>query len=285
MMAEKVPALLNSDLFVRIEKEYYRRYIRAIGFLSQDARIKVKEILLPFKEVESKREIIALLSSKASPVIVLYNAYKDKDFPKIFILLQQHNTLEKTPFIVHLKEKLELKVDEAKEALAKGDYKKALLIAQTYAYVTWYKKDLLSIKTSVKNEAKYYKAYKNSDLVSFFSYIEGSVKLRSLDASQTEIDENFVLITNSCKHIKEEGVGSILAKLGELNNIHYWQNHIANCIKLSLLNQLEQSKLRENIDYKKAFDLYTNQFGYDYSVQKIAKSLGQEQPLIPFIDR
>lgn len=273
-MSDKYEILKSTKYYQKMEQnwnDHFRDASRQIRLAREDI---AKEILSSYITINLKREVVKLTLSHTSLFLDFIDAVDDKDYPKIYLIVEK-NQIFKTTFIYkNLQLELDNILNEIDFSLTKGDvtisYKK---LKQIYNLVDS-KEKLKYITTKLDLVKKLYDLYSKDEINSCYEIIDKHRVLDDVELSML-LQKHWRKLITRCEKLalkaelkeikkilkdfifidsKNEKVGSIL--------------RVAFQVKIKQLLMIQEFRKAEKVIYS-----YIDIFGRDIEINEIIQEL------------
>lgn len=283
-LIKQYPHLKNTMAYTQLEELWEKNFELAKKLLAQDAQLniqKAKELLKPFANIQTKKEVVTTLLKNADKFLQADKEFKAKNFIEYFKIC------EKFPFLQETK--------SYKSALLVGnqiirrvnalenqnELHKALEVCKLLNTMFPFK-NIANEKSKLiqlKQEFSQYCASKQ--LSKAFEMAEEYFELHSMLEYKMLYDE-FKTKSKIAFSFASNGNGKgVVDTLKEYLSIKCWRDKIASILKIAYLNEFIQNARQssQNINWKESFEYYIERYGKDEELKKVVTELGLENIL------
>ncbi len=224
-----------------------------------------KKALAPFAEDETKRELIESLLLNPEIFIKAEVAIKHNNFKLFYALAEKYPYLKKGPLFKNANLYGNMRLQEAKSAYLKKEYKKASDILSELLGFSNLKFDVLSFYDHIRLLGQMLDAISSKDVKEIFRIIGQDVKLfdfQEFEATKEQVNE--MLFRASQRAIGGDPAGTI-KELKELMEVPFFLHRCAFVIKQAYVKEFANAKEKHvYADWESTILLYLERFGVDY---------------------
>lgn len=277
-LAEKEPLLKNYPIYDQMEAQW-AKIIAAIKVLLQSDPEgnsgKCNLLLKPFMGIPVKRKTAQEIMSNAHIYIEAENAVAVKDFKEYYRLAKMRPFLKETPMYKKL-ESLSLRIlEKVNEALRNEQYAEVVKLAKSSVHFVPIEKQLKEIMQQVTTRLKFIAAIKANDLKTVYEVLEQYDEFSYLKEF-TAVDDAFKKLVSDA--MEEAFKGNSMGAYSMLNfyfGIPYRLDKAAQVMKISFLNEIDQNKDAEDVNWPVTFKKYIELYSKDAELKRVAAQVEQ----------
>jgi WD40 repeat protein len=272
-LAAKYPSFKDTIYYKKMEDDFRKIFNKAKELIRvKGSENRVRELLMPFRGVAQKTPLIQALFNDKQLYDLIKSYLMAKKFEEFFSLVDRYPFLYETPeyqSAIKFGEKL---LNVANKALKEGDYKHAILYAETLKSFPKYKE----IADNIINKAKIMSTFLSAIANKNYELIEKLVHEYPFLGES----EDYLRFKRSIKNkfkkaeraVSEGNIKGIIDSLKDLAKVKLYSTKIENLIKAAYLNQLlNVLKEKEKSKLEKGINNYISLFGYDNEIEDIVK--------------
>jgi hypothetical protein len=271
-VADKYPSLKRTHEYKKMEEEFKNNFSFAQKQILIGREDVAKEILSPYANITSKRDILHLIFTFNDDFISFLKAIESKDFIVIEKLLKKHKTFKDIPSYAALKNSINEDLEIIKELLIKGDTESAKVHISKLENIDTIKHEIQHLLNILKYTKLLYKNYDQNRFVNCYELIDKHTELEDLELSIL-LDKHWEKLMLECEQYALLGdLKSIKSTLKELIKVKTRSQKIGDLIRVSFHTKLKaliakrSLKNAENIIYS-----YIDIFGIDSEILYIMK--------------
>jgi hypothetical protein len=272
-LAATHPSFKETIYYKKMEEDFKKVFNKAKELIKlKGSEDRVKELLMPFRGVAQKTPLIQSLFNDKQLYDLIRSYLMAKKFEDFFKLVERYPFLYETPEYESAIKYGEKLLEIANKALKEGDYKHAILYANTLKSFPKFKDKADDIINKAKIMTSFLSAIANKDyemiekLVHEYPFLgesEDYLKLRHLLKNKFKQAE---------KAASDGDIKGIVLNLKDLANVKIYEKKIENLIKAAYLNQLlNVLKEKEKSKLERGINNYISLFGYDNEIEDIIK--------------
>jgi len=283
-LASMYPAFKDTAYYRKMEEHWKKAFNKARELIKMNARDDlIREVLMPFRGVSEKAPHIHTLITDKQLYDLFKNKLLSKQFADFFTLLNRYPFLYDTPeyeMAIKYGEKLE---KSANEELKNGNFKKAMLLANTLEEFPNMKEKAQNIALKANLFSLFLKQLAENDVDSVeenvikYPFLEESVDYHEF---KKKINERFFAAENALKNNDIESMKKVLLPI---SNSAFYKKRIMQMFKSLYLNQLleelakfSKSKKKEVLNrLVKGIENYIKLFGDDLEIEDIITQLNK----------
>jgi hypothetical protein len=281
-LAEKEPLLKKYPIFDQMEAGWAKT-ITAIKTLLQsdpDGNLNKCNVLLkPYMTIPDKRKTAQDIINNAHVYIEAENAVAAKDFKEYYRLVKMRPFIKETPMFKKL-EALSLRVLERINDLLKDEeYAEVVKLAKSSLQLAPIEAQLKAVMVEVANRLKFIAASKAKDLRTVYELLQQYDSFSYLKEFDL-IDEAFKKqVSDAMEHAFSGNSMEVYARLNFYFQVPYRMDKAAQVMKISYLNEMEQQRDSDSVDWKATFKKYIDLFSKDAELKRIAMLIDQSAVL------
>jgi hypothetical protein len=278
-LAAQYPSFRDTAYYKKMEQDWKKVFNKAKELIKiKGKEEEVRKLLAPFRGVSQKTPLIQALFNDKQLYDLFRSLLLSKKFEDFFMFLSRYPFLYDTPEYEKAMAYAKNLYQNAEKSLKEGNFKKAILYANTLKAFPEYKEKAEDIIEKSKYYSSFlsYLANKNHDMIEKMIYeapfLEDSEDYKRYEG---EVKEKFKIAENEAIN---GSVSAIKRILGDLLNSKVYRSKASQIIKSAYLNQLlDALKKKDAQKVQKGVRNYVAYFGLDNEVEdiiKIAKKLG-----------
>jgi len=272
-LASQYPSFRETVYYKKMEEDFKKVFNKAKELIKLKGKEdRVRELLMPFRGVPQKTPLIQALFNDKQLYDLFRSFLLSKKFDEFFSFIERHPFLYETPEYESAMKYAKKLYETTVEMLKKGNYKNAMLYANSLKAFPTYKDKAEDILQKAKVFLSFLSAIANHNydliekMVYEYPFLEESDDYINLKRA---IQEKF---KKAEKAVSLGDVENILKSLKDLLNVKIYQSKIQNLIKSAYLNQLLNAlSQKDKNKIEKGINNYISLFGYDNEIEDIIK--------------
>jgi len=271
-ISERYPSLKRTLEYKKMEEKFKENFNFAQKQVLIGREDIAKEILSPYINVHSKRDMLNLILKHNEEFIIFLKAIEKKNYDLVEKLAKKHPTFKTIPSYISLQNDMNEEIDKIKDLLRVGDLEEAKTHILNLEKIGNIESELKYLKDIAKEIVRLNLLYKNDKFVQCYEFIDKHPHLDDLELTAL-LEKHWGKLILECEELALKGdLKSIKSTLGELIKIDTRIEKIGDLIRVSFHTKIKalianrSLKNAENIIYS-----YSDIFGIDSEILYIMK--------------
>lgn len=269
--------ILQLSVYEELEAYWNKVFEASKRLLSANPQLnlqKAKELLKPFMQVRTKKDIITTLLSNSDKYIAADQALKERKFADYFRLTEKFTFLKETEQYRKTLMLGEQLLEKASVLENKREFSKALEAVKILATLVPFKITAIERAKLIEKKMSFIDAINKKELITAYDIVQQNSNLKSMP--------EFVKLTQDFKALSEKAYSlafagrprDVMSVLTDYLSIKYWEEKVASIMQVAYLNEIKKmatSMQKEQVDWKRTFEEFIERFGKNDELQKITE--------------
>ena len=286
-IVQNYPHLEKTTIFKTIEDEWNVLYKQAKSAMRKDFKQKATEILTPFNNVNTKKNLISFLTNFPKPLFEAEKLLILKQYDEYFMLVTKNKVLKDTPEYQKTINELNDVVQKIDKNLKAGRFRNVIVLAKKLYLFKPFKAMAKGYIKEVKNKVEFLNKLNAQDIKGALEIVENDYNIVFLDTFREFLKPFKQKQTQAYEHIEKSNVEHLLLVFNEYINYPILKDKIASFVKLAYLKKFLSVNEEDIalIDWRRSFEHYSLYFGTDEDLKLVAKNKNIERELYKVIGK
>jgi WD40 repeat protein len=271
-LADRYPELKQTPIFKKLEELWRDDFKDAQRQMLQAKYGKANFILERYKTIPSKKELINLVLNQNKEFISFIIALDKKNYALASEMVTKNRLLKNVPSYNILQNELELKLEQIKGYIYKGELEKARKNIKTIENVAHLKKEVLAFSKECKHLELLQSHYNKNDFKSCYEVLDKYSHLYSTQLGEM-LEKHWIGIIEKCEAYALKGASSdIKETLGDLATLEGRLDKIGDLFRLSFHIKIKLFLSKRSFTNAESFIYrYIDTFGKDHEIGELMK--------------
>ena len=284
-IADNNDVIKNTNEFIELEEYFNKVFDEAQALISTQALSKANEILKPFINVASKKDLINNLLRNNDKFLQADRLLKSKHFADYFALAQNFQPITNTngyQKAILVGEQIIATIDALE---SNNDFEKASELINLLIQFAPFKQIAQQRKEDLLTKMEFLKLYENKQYEKICASIDKYTILKGLPQFINLKNKFNSIFDNALNHSSIGSTETVFDVLHEYFSIPFWKDKIDGIFNISYLNEIEKymkdSINNSAIDWAATIQIYANMFGKNDEIVKIC---GNNKEILKILD-